>query len=51
MFVFIDGFGVVESAKKVAIMLAPERGASSQLHSNIGAKVGNVREKAWQQVN
>jgi len=29
-------------------MLAPERGVSSRLRSNIGARVGNVGEKAWQ---
>jgi hypothetical protein len=51
MFVFIDGFGLAESAKKGVIMLAPERGVSSQLRSNIGARVGNVRKKAWQQVS
>ncbi len=33
--------------KKVAIMPAPERGVSSQLCSNIGARVGNVGGKAW----
>jgi hypothetical protein len=32
-------------------MLAPERGVSSQLLSNIGARVGNVGEKAWQHVS
>jgi hypothetical protein len=37
--------------KKAAIMLAPARGVSSRLRSNIGAGVGNVREKAWQQVS
>jgi hypothetical protein len=37
--------------KKAAIRLAPERGVSSRLRSNIGAKVGNVGEKAWQQVS
>jgi hypothetical protein len=33
--------------KKAAIMQAPERGVSSRLRSNIGARVGNVGEKAW----
>jgi hypothetical protein len=37
--------------KKTAIMLAPERGVSNWLRSNIGAKVGNVGEKARQQVS
>ncbi len=37
--------------KKAAIMPTPARGVSSRLHSNIGARVGNVREKAWQQVS
>jgi len=37
--------------KKVAIMPTPERSVSSQLCSNIGARVGNVGEKAWQQVS
>jgi hypothetical protein len=37
--------------KKVIIMPAPERGVSSQLRSHIGARVGNVVEKAWQQVS
>jgi hypothetical protein len=37
--------------KKVAIMPTPETGVSSRLHSNIGARVGNVKEKAWQHVN
>ncbi len=37
--------------KKAAIMPAPERGVSSRLRSNIGARVGNVGEKAWQQVS
>jgi hypothetical protein len=37
--------------KKVAIMPAPERGVSSRLRSNIGARVGNVGEKSWQQVS
>jgi hypothetical protein len=37
--------------KKAAIMPAPKRGVSSQLRSNIGAKVGNVGEKAWQHVS
>jgi hypothetical protein len=32
-------------------MLAPERGVNNRLRFNIGAKVGNIREKAWQQVN
>jgi hypothetical protein len=34
--------------KKAAIMPAFERGVSSRLHSNIGARVRNVGEKAWQ---
>jgi hypothetical protein len=51
MFVFIDGFGVVESAKKAAIMPTPKRGVSSRLCFNIGVRVGNVGEKAWQQVS
>jgi len=42
---------VAESAKKVAIMPTPERGVSSRLRSNIGARVGNVGEKAWQHVS
>jgi hypothetical protein len=29
-------------------MSAPKRGVSSRLHSNIGGRVGNVGEKAWQ---
>jgi hypothetical protein len=33
---------VAESAKKAAIMPAPERGVSSRLLSNIGARVGNA---------
>jgi hypothetical protein len=37
-----------EVQKKATIMPAPKRDVSSQLRSNIGAKVGNVREKAWQ---
>jgi hypothetical protein len=37
--------------KKTAIMSAPERSVSSRLRSNIGARVGNVGEKAWQQVS
>jgi len=37
--------------KKVAIMPTPEKGVSSRLRFNIGASVGNVREKAWQQVS
>jgi hypothetical protein len=37
--------------KKATIMPTPKRGVSSWLHSNIGARVGNVREKAWQQVS
>jgi hypothetical protein len=28
-----------------------ERGVSSQLRSNISARVGNVGEKAWQHVS
>jgi hypothetical protein len=32
-------------------MPAPKRGVSSQLCFNIGARVGNVGEKAWQQVS
>jgi hypothetical protein len=51
MFVFIDGFCVAKSAKKATIMLAPERGVSSQLRSNIGARVGNVGEKEGQHVS
>jgi hypothetical protein len=42
---------VAKSAKKAAIMPTPERGVSSQLRSNIGARVGNVGEKAWQHVS
>ncbi len=42
---------MAESVKKAAIMPAPERGLSSRLRSNIGAKVGNVGEKAWHQVS
>jgi hypothetical protein len=34
--------------KKVVIMPALERGVSSWLCSHIGARVGNVGEKAWQ---
>jgi hypothetical protein len=37
--------------KKAVIMLAPERGVSSRLRSNIGARVGKAREKARQQVS
>jgi len=37
--------------KKATIMPTPKRGASSRLRSNIGARVGNVGEKAWQQVS
>jgi hypothetical protein len=37
--------------KKVAIMPTPERGVSSRLNINIGARVGNVGEKARQQVS
>jgi hypothetical protein len=37
--------------KKAAIMPAPKRGVSSRLRFNIGARVGNVEEKAWQQVS
>jgi hypothetical protein len=51
MFVFIDGFGVTESAKKAVIMPTPKRGVSSRLRSRIGARVGNVGEKAWQHVS
>jgi hypothetical protein len=32
-------------------MLAPKRGVSSRLCSNIGARVGNVGEKAWHHVS
>jgi len=32
-------------------MPTPERGVSNRLGSNIGARVGNVGEKAWQQVS
>jgi hypothetical protein len=42
---------VAESAKKATIMPAPERGVSSRLRSNIGARVVDAREKAWQQVS
>ncbi len=42
---------MAESAKKTTIMPAPERGVSSQLRSNIGTRVGNVGEKARQQVS
>jgi hypothetical protein len=34
--------------KKAANKPAPKRGVSSRLRSNIGARVGNVGEKAWQ---
>ncbi len=51
MFVFIDGSGVAKSEKKAVIMPTPERGVSSRLRFHIGARVGNVREKAWQQVS
>jgi len=37
--------------KKTVIMSASERSVSSRLRSNIGARVGNVGEKAWQQVS
>ncbi len=37
--------------KKAAIMPALERGVRSRLCSNIGARVGNVGEKAWQHVS
>jgi len=37
--------------KKTAIMPAPERGVSSRLRFNIGARVGNAGEKARQQVS
>jgi hypothetical protein len=37
--------------KKAASMPALERGVSSRLCSNIGARVGNVGEKVWQQVS
>jgi len=37
--------------KKATNRPAPERGVSSRLRSNIGARVGNVGEKAWQQVS
>jgi hypothetical protein len=37
--------------KKAVIMLALERGVNSRLHSHIGGRVGNVGEKAWQQVS
>jgi hypothetical protein len=37
--------------KKAAIMPALERGVSSRLRYNIGARVGNVGEKARQQVS
>jgi len=33
--------------KKATIMPTPERGVSNRLGSNIGARVGNVGEKAW----
>jgi hypothetical protein len=39
---------VAESAKKAIIMPALKKGVSSQLRSHIGARVGNVGEKAWQ---
>ncbi len=42
---------MVENGKKAIIMLAPERGVSNRLCSHIGARVGNVGEKAWQQVS
>ncbi len=42
---------MAESEKKAAIMPALERGVSSRLRSNIGARVGNVGEKAWQHVS
>ncbi len=42
---------MVKSAKKAVIMPAPERGVSNWLRSHIGARVGNVGEKAWQQVS
>ncbi len=37
--------------KKAAIMPTPKRGVSSRLCFNIGARVGNGGEKAWQQVS
>jgi hypothetical protein len=37
--------------KKTVIMSTSERSVSSRLRSNIGARVGNVGEKAWQQVS
>jgi hypothetical protein len=37
--------------KNAVIMLAPERGMSNRLRSHIGARVGNVGKKAWQQVS
>jgi hypothetical protein len=37
--------------KKAVIMPTPKRGVSSRLCSHIGAKVGNVGEKAWQHVS
>ncbi len=37
--------------KKATIMPAPERGVSSRLRSNIGARVGNVGKKARQHVS
>jgi hypothetical protein len=40
-----------EVQKNAAIMPAPKRGVSNRLRSNIGARVGNVGEKAWQQVS
>ncbi len=42
---------MVKNAKKAIIMPSPERGVSSWLRSHIGARVGNVGEKAWKQVN
>jgi hypothetical protein len=37
--------------KKAAIMPTLETGVSSRLRFNIGARVGNVKEKASQHVN
>ncbi len=34
--------------KKTIIMLTPERGVRSWLRFHIGARMGNVGEKAWQ---
>ncbi len=37
--------------KKAAIMATLEKDVSSRLRSNIGVRVGNVGEKAWQHVS